>query len=140
MYYILQHDPDGEVSFSLPRHTEWPIQLPGHWIEIGQTESLNANAVHILDETYLIGDDNFIGVRPTGWYYFRAIIPQGLYQKNTNTEWGDSILCHDGDDDGGNCWDDSPKEFLFCTRVEYQGQGAWNGNVELCGSLTNYQE
>lgn len=86
---------------------------------------------------------------PAGKFY-RAIIWLGLYQKDTNIVWWNNISnctkwddTYNGIDINGNpfsgiCWDDHPKEFRFCSRVEYEKDLKWK--VELCGSITNYQE
>lgn len=73
--------------------------------------------------------------------FYRAIIGLGLYLKDTATVWGDIITCADGNADyipWDSCSDQKPKEYRFCSRVEYQRDLKWS--VELCGSITNYQE
>jgi type II secretory pathway pseudopilin PulG len=73
--------------------------------------------------------------------FYRAIIGLGLYLKDSSTVWGDMITCADGNWNYNvteNCNDTTPKEYRFCSRVEYQRDLKWS--VELCGSVTNYQE
>ena len=84
------------------------------------------------------------------WSFYREIRGLGLYQKNTNVEWGHPIVCTDGWDnyDAINstgipesnqlCANGEAKEFRFCSKVEYQKKFQWK--VELCGVLTNYKE
>lgn len=100
---------------------------------------------------FLLKDSDFIGDKP-GWSFYRAVIPLWLYQKDVNISWWNLItecisashkytkLNFDGTPIvvSVSCGDDTPKEFRFCSRVEYEG--LWNGNVELCGAITNYQE
>ncbi len=86
---------------------------------------------------------------PAGKFY-RTIIGLWLYQKDSNIiGWNDISECtnwddtYNGIDINGNsfswiCGDEHPKEFRFCSRVEYEKD--LNGKVELCGSITNYQE
>ena len=84
--------------------------------------------------------------------FYRAIIGLWLYQKDTNSLWWNIITtCPNGEN--GNiynwidinwnsfawqCNDSHPKEYRFCSRVEYEKDLKWS--VELCGSITNYQE
>lgn len=83
------------------------------------------------------------------WYMYREIRGYGLYQKDTSTTGWRAITCPSGAANytadtsfSGtalrNCGDATPKEFRFCSRVEY----AWThrGKVELCGIVTNYEE
>jgi hypothetical protein len=37
-----------------------------------------------------------------------------------------------------NCGTSTAKEYRFCSKVAYIGQGEWE--VELCGLLTNFQK
>ncbi len=80
---------------------------------------------------------------------YREIRGYGLYQKDSPITGWWSIDCPSGTDTyiadtsfGGSsprsCGDPTPKEFRFCSRVEY----AWSprGKVELCGMVTNYRE
>jgi hypothetical protein len=82
--------------------------------------------------------------------FYRGIVWLWLYQKDSNDAWWYSIDCINWDSDyipkniwwwtepGSKCWDNHPKEFRFCSRVEYEKQFKWK--VELCGAITNYQE
>lgn len=81
--------------------------------------------------------------------FYRAIIGEGLYQKDTSIVWWVLISCVNWDDtynwidiDGVSfpweCNDSHPKEYRFCSRVEYEKNFQWK--IELCGSITNYQE
>lgn len=91
----------------------------------------------------------WISPDPAGKFY-RAIIWLWLYQKNTNiVGWNNISNCTQGDDTynwidmnwnpfSWICGDSHPKEFRFCSRVEYEKDLRWK--VELCGSITNYQE
>ena len=89
-------------------------------------------------DTLLSGDDFMSHEIPSGGSYYRSILGQGLYLKDTTTPGGDRISCQDGDD--GSCGDHAAKEFRFCSKVEYEGVWAGNGNVILCGILTNYRD
>ena len=105
----------------------------------------------VVNDTLLQTGD-FISHIPSWGEYYRAILPKWLYQKDVNIVWWHKISCTSWDEnysklnfdwsDAGStpCSDETPKEFLFCSRVEYQWNGAGNGNVELCWSLTNYME
>jgi len=75
------------------------------------------------------------------WKFYRAIIGLGLYLKDSGTVWGDMITCPNGNANYGpwdSCSDNKPKEYRFCSRVQYEKDMKWS--VELCGSITNYQE
>lgn len=105
----------------------------------------------IRDKTwFLLKDADFIGDKP-GWSFYRAIIPLWLYQKDVNITWWLLITsCISQNSTYGklqfsgsmvsteSCGDDTPKEFRFCSKVEYEW--LWKGNVELCGAITNYKE
>ncbi len=69
-------------------------------------------------------------------YFFKRIKSYWIFKKeSTNTGW-DSIDCINWSFPW--CWDETAKEFRFCSIVEY----IWNGNgiVELCSVLTNYEK
>lgn len=85
--------------------------------------------------------------------FYRAIIGLGLYQKDTNVPWWNFITCVKWENWNSyagiditwspfsvpwECNDSHPKEYRFCSRVEYEQNLKWK--VELCGSITNYQE
>ncbi len=83
------------------------------------------------------------------WYMYREIRGYGLYQKDSPMTGWWSIDCPSGTDtytadtsfsgtSTRDCGDATPKEFRFCSRVEY----TWSprGKVELCGMVTNYRE
>lgn len=85
----------------------------------------------------------------SGWPIYREIRGYGLYQKDSPMTGWWPIDCPSGSDSytadtsfgwssSRNCGDATPKEFRFCSRVEY----SWSprGKVELCGMLTNYKE
>lgn len=108
-------------------------------------DSIRGNA------SFLLQNDDFIGNKPS-WSFYRAIIPLGLYQKDVNTTWWIAITtCLTNTSSYvkfpfswgtapvlTSCSDYTPKEFRFCSRVEYEW--IWNGNVELCWAITNYKE
>lgn len=95
-------------------------------------------------DTYLLGTGDFIwGKSPdAAGKFYRAIIGIWLYLKNSNIVGGEYITACDDWDKYYSAWnlcsDNSPKEFRFCSRVEYEKDNKWK--VELCGSITNYQE
>lgn len=88
------------------------------------------------------------------WRFYRAIIGLWLFQKDTNVLWWNIITtCQNGENRNSYNWidinwnlfsvqwecsDSHPKEYRFCSRVEYEKDLKWK--VELCGSITNYQE
>jgi len=83
-----------------------------------------------------------------GVKFYREIRGLWLYQKDTNSEWWNFITCDNWSDTytkvsitGNNstvaCGDSSPKEFRFCSRVDYES--SFIGRVELCAILTNYK-
>ena len=108
----------------------------------------------LWDTNLLLSTGNFIwGLSPdTAGKFYRAIIGLWLYQKDTNVVWGNLINCPNWNawsdyinwiDINGNsfvwqCSDSHPKEYRFCSRVEYEKNFQWK--VELCGAITNYQE
>lgn len=68
------------------------------------------------------------------WRYFRQILWYGVYDKvgegsNLNCSNGNNSPCNSGD---------VAKEFRFCSRVVYLGNGS--GEVRLCWLLTNFAE
>lgn len=75
---------------------------------------------------------------PAGWSYYRSILGQGLYLKDTTQEGWEPLSCINGSTSW--CRDTRAKEFRFCSKVEYEWLWAWNGNVILCGAITNYLE
>ncbi len=110
----------------------------------------NTNNTIKKTETLLLSGDFMIGV-PKWWAYYRALLVQWLFQKDVNLTWWYRIsTCNNRsssyqkvDRNGASptttsCWDDTPKELRFCSKVEYEWAGAANGNVVLCGVVTNY--
>lgn len=67
--------------------------------------------------------------------YFRAIRWIWLFDKTIATEgWQAMPSCTNWT----ACWNTWAKEYRFCSKVAYIGQGKWE--VELCGLLTNFQK
>jgi type II secretory pathway pseudopilin PulG len=108
----------------------------------------------LWDASLLLSTGDFIwGTSPdAAGRFYRGIIWLWLYQKDTNVLWWNPITtCPNWDDsnfyggldinwnpDRRECNDSYPKEYRFCSRVEYEQNLKWK--VELCGSITNYQE
>jgi len=69
------------------------------------------------------------------WRYFREILGLWLYQKDISVTWGQNLLCTWWLSVG--CGDERAKEFRFCSRVVYVGDGT--GEVKLCWVLTNFK-
>lgn len=83
--------------------------------------------------------------------FYRSIVNKWLFQKDTNVTWWRAIascITWTGtytaisitwaSIPNQSCGDSRPKEFRFCSRVEYWKQ--LKGKVELCGIITNYKE
>jgi len=70
--------------------------------------------------------------------YFRAIRWIWLFDKTKETEWGEYMPCTKWLDPDTVCNTNTAKEYRFCSKVAYIGQGKWE--VELCGILTNFQK
>lgn len=68
--------------------------------------------------------------------YFRSIRWIGLFNKTIATSWWQQITCSNWL--WPDCWNSTAKEYRFCSKVAYIGQG--KGEVELCGLLTNFQK
>lgn len=119
--------------------------LTWNWSNQGQDWSTN-------NQSFIIDNDDFL------WWqspdaaarFYRAIIGVWLYQKDTNVEWWNLISCaHGADNYNGididwssfpwECSDSRPKEFQFCSRVEYE-RNDQTGQVELCSAITNYRQ
>ncbi len=107
----------------------------------------------LWNTSLLLSTGNFIwGLSPdTAGKFYRAIIGLWLYQKDTNIVGGNLITtCTNWTMDynllaqdwsplwNSPCSDSHPKEYRFCSRVEYEKNFQWK--VELCGAITNYQE
>lgn len=123
-----------------------------YYNNIGSLTSLDDSI--LWNNALLLSTGNFIwGISPDAiGRFYRAIIWLGLYQKDTNVVWWNLITCpnwniwsdyNNGIDINGNnfigqCNDSHPKEYRFCSRVEYEKNFQWK--VELCGAITNYQE
>lgn len=67
------------------------------------------------------------------WKFFRSLEWKWLFLKDSTETWWKLIDCQQSNDP--NCEDNFPKEFRFCSRVEYIGKPNWN--VEFCGIITN---
>ena len=67
--------------------------------------------------------------------YFREIEWLWLYLKDVTTTWWQQIPCTWWMSVG--CWNSSPKEFRFCSKVVYIGDST--GEVKLCGVITNFK-
>ncbi len=71
----------------------------------------------------------------TEWKYFREIEGLWLYLKDVAMSWWQLITC--------TWWliswcgTNRAKEFRFCSKIEYVGDGTWE--VKLCGVLTNFK-
>lgn len=83
--------------------------------------------------------------------FYRGIVWLWLYQKDSNLAWWFPITtCPTWTDHydptninwwseiSSECGDSRPKEFRFCSKVEYKKELEWK--VELCWWITNYQE
>ncbi|MBS8122470.1 hypothetical protein VAMP_106108n29 [Candidatus Vampirococcus lugosii] len=78
------------------------------------------------------GQDN---TSPEG-RFFRMIQVKGLYNKEDGSTLNS---CSNGNDTTPNdCGDETAKELVFCSIVEYTGNGG--GKVELCSSITNFKD
>ena len=105
-------------------------------------QTINNNSI-LWNQNLLLNWSDFVWwVAPdTAGKFYRAIIGIWLYEKNSSIVWGDMITCADGNWDYNvteKCNNTTPKEYRFCSRVEYEKDLKWK--VELCGSITNYQE
>lgn len=132
-------------------NTGWEVHFENRWTDFNHSLGNDGweTSLFLLWEESLISWTN-----PAGWSFYRWVEILWLYQKDVNLTWGVAItscngltgtytsLTFNGTIDNINtpCWDNTAKELLFCSKVEYEWLWAWNGNVELCGSLTNYQE
>ncbi len=67
--------------------------------------------------------------------YFRQIEWRWLYFKDSLTTWWTAAICTSWA--SYPCADASAKEFRFCSRVVYVGDGT--GEVSLCGLITNFK-
>ena len=70
------------------------------------------------------------------WKYFREIQWLWLYLKDVSVTWWAAIVCTWGLD--RICWWDRAKEFRFCSKVAYIGDGT--GEVKICGVITNFKK
>lgn len=123
------------------------------WVS-GKLDLSDSNDDTVFLMHYGTGDDGQIGryhgTLTTGnWYMYREIRGYGLYGKDSTTTGWWAITCPSGTgsysvensmsgSSTANCSDNTPKEFRFCSRVEYN----WThqGKVELCGIVTNYRD
>ncbi len=124
------------LSTSTTAYGKVPIFASG-----GTLQDLN-NSI-IWNPWLLLAPVDFVwGVSPdAAGKFYRAIIGIGLYLKNSITVWGTLITCENwlDVDLSQDCGDNTPKEYRFCSRVEYEkNEQKWK--VELCGGITNYQE
>lgn len=67
--------------------------------------------------------------------YFREIQWLWLYLKDVNVSWWSGIVCTWWM--SSDCWNNRAKEFRFCSRVVYIGDGT--GEVKLCWVMTNFK-
>ena len=81
--------------------------------------------------------DSCMGQLPIAseWRYFREIEWLWLYLKDESMTWWIALLCTWWLSPG--CGDFKAKEFRFCSRVVYVGDGTWE--VKLCGVVTNFK-
>ncbi len=139
-------------TWGASRRFQWPWAL--HILKYittpyGEISTFESGWQLISDESILgnslllLSTGDFIGwISPdAAWRFYRAIIWLWLYQKDIATIWGVSISCNNWDsiyNIAEKCSNNKPKEYRFCSRVEYEKDLKWK--VELCGSITNYQE
>lgn len=73
------------------------------------------------------------------WRYYREIEWLWLYLKNVSSYTWNEIVCTWWNIPWWNpgCWTRVAKEFRFCSRVVYIGDGT--GEVKLCGVITNFK-
>lgn len=71
--------------------------------------------------------------------YYREIEWLWLYLKNVSTNTWNELVCTWWNLPWGDpaCWTRVAKEFRFCSRVVYIGDGT--GEVKLCGVITNFK-
>lgn len=133
-----------DLALHRPVLTAWSWNVP---IFISSGDKLTNETDSLLTiatkNNYLLTTGDFIGgddPNEAGSFY-RAIVGIWLYLKNSTVPGGTPITCINWNTQygGGNlCSDTTPKEYRFCSRVEYEKELKWK--VELCGSITNYQE
>jgi hypothetical protein len=133
-----------DLELHKPILTAWSGAVP---IFVSSGEKLSNYTDSLLNlatkENYRLGTGDFIGGQSpdAAGKFYRAIIWLWLYLKDSTAVGGTKITCEDGEkyySAGELCKDTAPKEYRFCSRVEYEKD--LKGKVELCGSITNYQE
>lgn len=71
------------------------------------------------------------------WRYFRMIKWLWVFDKSAWWwSWNPNnyLVCNDWT----TCWNNDPKEYRFCSRVEYLWN--WYNDVELCSLMTNFKK
>jgi len=68
------------------------------------------------------------------WVYLRQISWKWVFLKDVNASWWNYINCTIWNDT--NCWDESAKEYRFCSRVWYMWWNNWE--IEICSLMTNF--
>lgn len=125
-------------------HTGYRYTLSYSWWSINFTWLYYEWPLRKNNDFLLKNNEDFLFTGNTRWWtYYRAIQPIWLYLKDTTTTGWIAISCEKRDSYYGftiPCWNSAAKEFRFCSRVEYDGVWAGQGNVELCGWITNYKE
>ncbi len=137
--YILQRWLTGEQEYFF---MSWATQLPV-WAQLDLSDGIQTS------------DRNF-AMCLTGWMwnacpgytgntnYFREIRGKWLFYKDSTTTGGDYLDCTKWNESvvvstlafPVDCWWLEAKEYRFCSRVEYIGEGRWE--VEFCSLITNF--
>ena len=138
-------------SYALQRLMAWEQQyfaLSGplsNWIDL--SDGLDTNDYNFaLCQQSGYRDSCFIGQTPaiqamimqnptTEGKYFREIEWLWLYLKDVAVAWWSGIVCVWWA--SPDCWNNRAKEFRFCSKVSYVGDGT--GEVKVCGVMTNFK-
>ena len=78
--------------------------------------------------------ENFKKFNTKYWNFFRSLQIKWLYNKETGTK---ILNCTPPNTSNPECNNESAKELVFCSRVEYKKWSYWK--EELCWSITNWQ-
>lgn len=121
-------------------NTGWQIYFYWSWINVGYYENswFNVNNLKyaLCQNTGWWYACPWTIPNSKEWYFFRSVRWVWLYQKNTNTIWGDLINCPNNTD--STCTNNNAKEYRFCVIVNYINESV--GKVELCSVLTNFKK
>jgi hypothetical protein len=126
--YVLQRLATGEQQY-------FALVGPLTWIDLGDGIDTGDYSFSLCQQGGYWNPCSWQSLDTREGTYFRQITWRWLYLKDVPTSWWQQIPCRSWT--SSLCWSDTPKEFRFCSKVVYMGEGT--SEVQFCGVITNFK-